>query len=48
MVTVAVLADAPLKTTGLGATVQVDWAGAPAHVKVKLWLKPPVGASEMV
>jgi len=46
--TLTVDAADPLSTTELGDTVQVDDAGAPAHVNVTIWLKPPVGETATV
>jgi hypothetical protein len=38
--TVIFVAELPA-VTGFGETVQVAWEGAPAQVKLTLWLNPP-------
>ena len=48
IVTVAITADVPFSEMGLGETVQVVRAGAPAQENVTLWLNPPEGATEIV
>ena len=42
--TVIFIAEMP-GVTGLGETVQLDSEGAPAHVKLTLWLNPPTPAT---
>jgi hypothetical protein len=46
-VTIAVVA-VPFNEIMLGDTLHMDFAGAPLHVSVTLWLNPPPGATEIV
>ena len=41
--TVTDVDDLPFSVTGLGVSVQVESEGAPVHVKLTVWLSPPIG-----
>ena len=48
IVSVALAGSVPSRVIELGEMEQVDCFGAPVHVKVTVWLNPPLGVKVSV